>query len=75
MPNINMRDCRIVFMGTPAFAVAILQAMLAQRWGVVAVITQPDRPVGGGTGARTSGFATGAVAPRAGARPTRCLCT
>jgi len=46
MPNINMRDCRIVFMGTPAFAVAILQAMLAQRWGVVAVITQPDRPVG-----------------------------
>jgi methionyl-tRNA formyltransferase len=39
---------RIVFMGTPAFAVPTLEALLASRHSVVAAITQPDRPRGRG---------------------------
>ncbi len=39
-------DLRIVFMGTPDFAVATLRAMVEGGWNVVAVVTQPDRPVG-----------------------------
>jgi methionyl-tRNA formyltransferase len=39
---------RIVFMGTPAFAVPALDALLASRHSVVAAITQPDRPRGRG---------------------------
>ena len=37
---------RIVFMGTPEFAVASLQALVQGGYNVVAVVTQPDRPVG-----------------------------
>ena len=37
---------RIVFMGTPAFAAAALDALLASRHEVALVVTQPDRPVG-----------------------------
>jgi methionyl-tRNA formyltransferase len=39
---------RIVFFGTPAFAVPALEALLASRHAVVAVVTQPDRPRGRG---------------------------
>jgi methionyl-tRNA formyltransferase len=39
---------RIVFMGTPAFAVPTLDALLASRHSVIAAITQPDRPRGRG---------------------------
>jgi len=39
---------RIIFMGTPEFAVPALQALLDQRKNVVAVVTQPDRPKGRG---------------------------
>jgi methionyl-tRNA formyltransferase len=39
---------RIVFMGTPAFAVPALDALVASRHDVVAVVTQPDRPSGRG---------------------------
>ncbi|HEY2351204.1 MAG TPA: methionyl-tRNA formyltransferase [Candidatus Acidoferrum sp.] len=40
---------RIVFCGTPAFAVPTLKALLADpEYTVVAVITQPDRPRGRG---------------------------
>lgn len=39
---------RIIFAGTPHFAAAALQALLAQRFSVVAVLTQPDRPAGRG---------------------------
>jgi len=35
---------RVVFFGTPAFAVPTLEALLSSRHDVVAVITQPDRP-------------------------------
>ena len=39
---------RIVFMGTPAFAVASLSALLAAKMNVVAVVTAPDKPSGRG---------------------------
>ncbi|MGH7509623.1 MAG: methionyl-tRNA formyltransferase [Gemmatimonadales bacterium] len=37
---------RIVFFGTPAFAVASLQALLRERFTVAGVVTQPDKPQG-----------------------------
>ncbi|WP_188891716.1 methionyl-tRNA formyltransferase, partial [Paenibacillus radicis (ex Gao et al. 2016)] len=37
---------RIVFMGTPEFAVPSLQLLMEQGYEVVAVVTQPDRPKG-----------------------------
>lgn len=37
---------RIVFFGTPEFAVPSLRALLQERAEVVAVVTQPDRPRG-----------------------------
>ncbi len=39
---------KIIFAGTPAFAAKALQAILAQQYDVVAVLTQPDRPAGRG---------------------------
>ena len=43
-----MRDLRIVFMGTPDFAVAILDALINAKYNVVGVITAPDKPAGRG---------------------------
>lgn len=37
---------RIVFFGTPDFAVASLQAMVKGRFNVAGVVTQPDKPQG-----------------------------
>jgi methionyl-tRNA formyltransferase len=39
---------RIVFMGTPDFAVASLDALLLAGYRIVAVITAPDKPAGRG---------------------------
>ncbi len=39
---------RIVFMGTPTFAVPALEVLLAGTDAVVGVFTQPDKPVGRG---------------------------
>ena len=39
---------RVVFAGTPEFAVPCLDAVLASGWDCVAVYTQPDRPAGRG---------------------------
>ncbi len=39
---------RVVFFGTPAFAVPTLDALLASRHVVAGVVTQPDRPRGRG---------------------------
>ena len=41
-----MRNERIVFFGTPAFAVGILKMLLDEKYIVVAAVSQPDRPVG-----------------------------
>lgn len=37
---------KIVFMGTPAFSVPILEGLIEAGYQVQAVVTQPDRPVG-----------------------------
>lgn len=37
---------RIVFMGTPDFSVPVLKRLLDDGYDVIAVVTQPDRPVG-----------------------------
>jgi methionyl-tRNA formyltransferase len=39
---------RIIFMGTPDFAVASLKALVENGYNVVAVITAPDKPAGRG---------------------------
>lgn len=39
-------DLRIIFMGTPEFAVETLQRLVENGYPVVAVVTQPDKPVG-----------------------------
>lgn len=39
---------KIVFMGSPEFAVPSLEALVRHGFNVVAVVTQPDRPVGRG---------------------------
>ena len=41
-------DIRIVFMGTPEFAVTILEGLLKHKYTIVGVITAPDRPAGRG---------------------------
>lgn len=43
-----MRDLRIIFMGTPEFAVESLKILVEHEFNVVAVITAPDRPKGRG---------------------------
>jgi len=48
------RDLRIVFMGTPDFAVATLKALIDHTYNVVGVITAPDRPAGRGQKLRAS---------------------
>ncbi len=42
----DKRDLRIVFMGTPEFAVEPLRLLVENDFHVVAVVTQPDKPVG-----------------------------
>lgn len=37
---------KIIFMGTPDFAVPILQSLIQSEYEVVLVVTQPDRPKG-----------------------------
>ncbi|PZM63537.1 methionyl-tRNA formyltransferase [Paenibacillus dendritiformis] len=37
---------KIVFMGTPDFAVASLRMLIQEGYEIAAVVTQPDRPVG-----------------------------
>lgn len=37
---------KVIFMGTPDFSVPVLKALIENEYEVVAVVTQPDRPVG-----------------------------
>jgi len=55
---------RIVFMGTPEFAVASLDAILRAGYTVVAVITAPDKPAG--RGMQLTGSAVKKIRPRKG---------
>ncbi len=43
-----MRDLRIIFMGTPEFAVGSLKRLVEEKFNIVAVITAPDKPKGRG---------------------------
>jgi methionyl-tRNA formyltransferase len=43
-----MKTLRIVFMGTPEFAVSTLGSLLMNGFNIVAVVTAPDKPSGRG---------------------------
>ena len=42
------KELRIVFMGTPDFAVASLKELVDESYNIVGVITAPDKPAGRG---------------------------
>jgi methionyl-tRNA formyltransferase len=44
----TLKELRIVFMGTPEFAVASLDALVKAKCNIVGVITAPDKPAGRG---------------------------
>lgn len=44
----NGKELRIVFMGTPDFAVASLKALVENGYHIVGVVTAPDKPSGRG---------------------------
>ena len=44
----DMKKARILFMGTPDFAVPTLNALIDGGYNVVGVVTQPDKPFGRG---------------------------
>jgi len=44
----NYKDLRIIFMGTPEFAVVSLDKLVTAGCNIVAVITAPDKPAGRG---------------------------
>ena len=48
MAGKNFTELRIVFMGTPAFAVASLDALVKAGCNIVGVVTAPDKPGGRG---------------------------
>lgn len=48
MINADIENLRIIFMGTPEFAVASLDALVKEGYNIVAVITAPDKPAGRG---------------------------
>ena len=47
-PTALDRSLRIIYMGTPEFAVPALEKLVAAGWNVIAVITAPDKPQGRG---------------------------
>lgn len=44
----DKQSIRVIYMGTPEFAVASLRALVEGGYNVVAVVTMPDKPVGRG---------------------------
>ena len=48
MKNKSAKELRIVYMGTPDFAVAPLRALVEGGYNIVAVVTTPDKPSGRG---------------------------
>ncbi|MSP69473.1 MAG: methionyl-tRNA formyltransferase [Bacteroidetes bacterium] len=42
------QQLRIIFMGTPIFAVATLKKLVKENYNIVAVVTSPDKPAGRG---------------------------
>jgi methionyl-tRNA formyltransferase len=52
---------RIVFMGTPEFAVASLKAFVEAGWEIAAVVTAPDKPAGRGKRVKSTAVKTYAL--------------
>lgn len=50
----NSKKLRIVFMGTPDFAVGVLEQLVTENYNVVKVITVADKPAGRGKKLRAS---------------------
>jgi len=48
MPKMMNSNPKIIFMGTPEFAVASLHALVENGFSVVAIVTAPDKPAGRG---------------------------
>lgn len=46
--NMALHSLRIVFMGTPEFAVASLDALIKAGYNIAGVVTAPDKPAGRG---------------------------
>jgi methionyl-tRNA formyltransferase len=61
---VNQRSLKVLFFGTPHFAVPTLEAILASPHTVVGVVTQPDKPRG--RGQKTSDAPVKARATEAG---------
>ena len=45
-PNMEKKNLRIVFMGTPEFAEFILRRLVEEQYIIVGVVTMPDKPMG-----------------------------
>lgn len=61
-----MKNLRIVFMGTPEFAVATLGSLLMNGFNIVGVVTTPDKPAGRGrkiSGSAVKEFAESSYLP------------
>jgi methionyl-tRNA formyltransferase len=46
--EVQNKNLRIIYMGTPEFAVPALEKLVENGWNVVGVITAPDKPQGRG---------------------------
>lgn len=61
MSSSQAKPLRVVFMGTPEFAVASMQAILSSQHELVGVVTAPDRPAGRGHKLQSSAVKQAAV--------------
>ena len=41
-----MNNKKIVFLGTPEFSACVLQGLIEAKYNIIAVVTQPDKPIG-----------------------------
>lgn len=46
VPNMEKKEMRIVFMGTPEFAEHILRRLVEDQYNIIGVVTMPDKPMG-----------------------------
>jgi methionyl-tRNA formyltransferase len=41
-----MENKRIIFMGTPSFAIPTLDLLIANKYNIVGIVSQPDKQIG-----------------------------
>ena len=46
LKDMNKKDAKIIFMGTPEISSKVLEGLILDGYNIIAVIAQPDRPVG-----------------------------